>query len=141
MEGTTAKPGASKMKMFIVDDKEENLYMLEALLKGSGYEVASAMNGVEALEKLKEDSFDMIISDILMPQMDGYQLCRKCKKDDTLKKIPFVFYTATYTEKKEEEFGLSLGAVHEGRCRIAHDAKQVLLSGIRGPRLCAIQKG
>jgi len=109
-EGTTIKRGKSEMKMFIVDDKEENLYLLEALLTGKGYEVASAMDGVEALERLKEDSFDMIISDILMPKMDGFQLCRECKKDDMLKKIPFVFYTATYTEKKDEEFGLSLGA-------------------------------
>ncbi len=98
------------MKMLIVDDREENLYMLESLLKGKGYEVASAMNGVEALERLKEDSFDMIISDILMPKMDGFQLCRECKGDDTLKKIPFVFYTASYSDKKDEEFGLSLGA-------------------------------
>ncbi|GAF73738.1 unnamed protein product, partial [marine sediment metagenome] len=99
------------MKMLIVDDKKGNLYLLEALLKGKGYEVASAMNGVEALERLQKDTFDMIISDILMPRMDGFRLCRECKSDDTLKKIPFVFYTATYTENKDEEFGLSLGAV------------------------------
>lgn len=101
---------ASEMKILIVDDREENLYMLESLLKGSGYEVASAMDGVEALERLQKDSFDMIIADILMPRMDGFQLCRECKKDDTLKKIPFIFYTASYTNKKDEEFGLSLGA-------------------------------
>ena len=97
------------MRILIVDDIEENLYLLETLLKGSGYEVLTAKDGVEALSRLKEKSIDMIISDILMPKMDGFQLCRECKKDISLKKIPFIFYTATYTEKKDEEFALSLG--------------------------------
>jgi len=98
------------MKILIVDDIEVNLELLEARLEGSGYEVAYARNGIEALDKLKSASIDMIISDILMPRMDGFQLCRECKKDDTLRKIPFMFYTATYTDKKDEEFALSLGA-------------------------------
>ena len=98
------------MKILIVDDMEMNLELLEARLEGKGYEVISAKNGVEALEKLKKDSFAMIISDILMPKMDGFQLCRECKGDNTLRKIPFIFYTATYTDKKDKEFALSLGA-------------------------------
>jgi len=68
------------MKILIVDDKEENLYLLETLLKGNDYETILAKNGVEALDKLRKDSMDMIISDILMPRMDGFQLCRECKK-------------------------------------------------------------
>ena len=98
------------MKILIVDDKEENLYLLETLFKGKGYEVVTAKDGVEALQKLREETLDMIISDILMPKMDGYQLCKECKKDDNLKKIPFIFYTATYTDKKDEDFALGLGA-------------------------------
>jgi len=98
------------MRILIVDDIEENLYLLESLLKGSRYEVVTAKDGVEALEKLKEGPINMIVSDILMPKMDGFQFCRECKKDDSLKKLPFIFYTATYTEKKDEEFALSLGA-------------------------------
>ena len=98
------------MKILIVDDEDQNLYLLESLLKGSGYQVVSARNGVEALERLKQESIDMIISDILMPKMDGFQFCRECKGDDKLRMIPFVFYTAAYTEKKDEEFALSLGA-------------------------------
>ena len=98
------------MKILIVDDIEENLYLLEVLLKGSGYEVVTAEDGVEALQKIKKETIGMIISDILMPRMDGFQLCRECKKDDSLKKIPFIFYTATYTDKKDEDFALNLGA-------------------------------
>jgi len=101
---------AKKIKILIVDDIRENLYLLETILKHDGYDVVSAKNGVEALEKLKKDSVDLIVSDILMPKMDGFQLCRECKSDNKLRKIPFIFYTATYTEKKDKEFALNLGA-------------------------------
>ena len=100
------------MKILSVDDKIENLYLLESMLKGAscGYEVVSAHNGLEALQKLEQEQFDLIISDILMPQMDGFELCRKVKKQPALRHIPFIFYTATYTEKKDRELGLRLGA-------------------------------
>jgi signal transduction histidine kinase/DNA-binding response OmpR family regulator len=89
---------------------KENLYLLDAMLKGSGYDAVSAINGKEALEKLRAEEFDMIISDILMPVMDGFTLCRECKGDEKLKGIPFIFYTATYKDKRDEELALKLGA-------------------------------
>ncbi len=97
-------------RALIVDDIKENLYLLESLLKGYGYATVTANNGAEALGLGLKEPPDIIIADILMPVMDGYTLCREWKKEDTLKNIPFVFYTATYTHPKDGEFALSLGA-------------------------------
>ncbi len=98
------------MKILAVDDNSENLEMMMILLKSRNYQVQYAHNGQEALEILRNEHFDLIISDILMPVMDGFQFCRECKKDDRLKNILFVFYTATYIDRKDKEFALSLGA-------------------------------
>lgn len=97
-------------KLLIVDDNTQNLYMLETLLKTNGFEVVQAVNGTEALELARTAPPDLIISDILMPEMDGFSLCRAWRSDEQLKKIPFIFYTATYTDPKDERFALSLGA-------------------------------
>lgn len=97
-------------KTLIVDDNFQNLYLLESILKGTGYSVITARNGSEALDLAKKEKPDIIISDILMPVMDGFEFCRKCREDESLKVIPFIFYTATYTEPRDEEFALSLGA-------------------------------
>ncbi len=98
------------MNILVIDDKDDARYFLEVLLKGKGHHVFSATNGKEALEVLKADNIELIISDILMPDMDGFEFCKIIKNDDTLKRIPFIFYTATYVDKKDEEFALSLGA-------------------------------
>jgi len=116
------------MKILIVDDLEENLYLMEVMLKAKGYDVVSAKNGFEALDRLEEDSVDLIVSDILMPKMDGYGLCRKVKTDKKLREIPFIFYTATYTSKKDEEFALSLGA---DRFIIKPEQPEVFLEAIK----------
>ena len=81
------------MKILIVDDNKQNLLLLEAMLNGGRHAVVSAGNGIEALEKLGREKFDLIISDILMPGMDGFKLCVKCKEDEKLRAIPFIFNT------------------------------------------------
>lgn len=97
-------------RILIVDDNQQNLYMLEILIQSQGYVVLQAENGAEALELARRDPPDLIISDILMPVMDGFALCREWKRDEQLNSVPFVFYTATYTDPQDEEFALSLGA-------------------------------
>ncbi|MDA3814356.1 MAG: response regulator [Candidatus Cloacimonetes bacterium] len=98
------------IKILLVDDNEENLYLLQSLFDTNGYSTIIAKNGANALSTMQNDLPDLIISDILMPVMDGFQFCKKVMADNKLKNIPFVFYTATYTSKKDEEFALKLGA-------------------------------
>ena len=100
-----------KYSVLIVDDQKDNRLFLRKIVESRKYEVIEAENGKIALEHALNKVPDLIISDILMPVMDGYKLCIEVKKDEKLKNVPFIFYTATYTEKKDEEFALSLGAV------------------------------
>ena len=98
------------MKILLVDDLDANLKLLELVLGSQGHRATLAMNGQEALAKARQDPPDLIISDILMPVMDGYALCRAWGEDPALRKIPFIFYTATYLTEEDEAFALSLGA-------------------------------
>ena len=97
-------------RVLIVDDKEENVYYLRALLEAHGCEVVSARHGAEALTLARQAPPDVVISDLLMPVMDGYTLLRNWKADARLKGKPFIVYTATYTEPEDERLALSLGA-------------------------------
>ncbi len=96
--------------ILVVDDNGQNQYMLEALLGGSGYEVITATDGAQALAMARDRPPSVVISDILMPIMDGFTLCRHWKTDDRLQQIPFIFYTATYTDANDEAFARDLGA-------------------------------
>ena len=96
--------------ILIVDDQPDNVYLLEKQLEGHGFKTITAKHGIEGLKLLDENKIDMIISDILMPEMDGFLFCRTCKKHRVFQKIPFLFYTASYLDHEDEKFGLALGA-------------------------------
>lgn len=98
------------MKVLVVDDNPGNREILEMKLKARGFQPETAPHGRAALEKLRSQGYNLIISDLLMPEMDGYQLLYTVKTDQVLKKIPFVVYTATYTEKKDMDLALAMGA-------------------------------
>jgi len=97
-------------RILIADDNAQNLYLLETMLKSNGYEVISTRNGSEAIESALKNPPDIIVTDILMPVMDGFELCRRWEANERLSQIPFIFFTATYTDLKDEQFALSLGA-------------------------------
>lgn len=98
------------LKILIVDDQVDNNYVLRVLLEGHGYEVIEALNGTEALRLGRLHQPDLVISDLLMPIMDGFTLLRHWMQDAQLKQIPFLVYTATYREPEDEKLALSLGA-------------------------------
>lgn len=98
------------MKILIAEDDENSRHLLEDVLSSEGYEVVSFDNGLKALSYLQVEPVDLIVSDILMPELDGYGLCRALKQNISLQKIPFIFYTATYTTAQDERFAIALGA-------------------------------
>ena len=98
------------MKLLIADDNATNLRLLRAQLEAEGHEVVDARNGVEALDLLRAQRFDGVISDILMPEMDGYRLCLEVRKDADLLALPFVLYTSTYNSPADRALALKVGA-------------------------------
>jgi len=96
--------------ILIVDDIKVNLKVLEVLLTRNGYNTTSALSGKDALSLLQIKPIDLIISDILMPGMDGFQFCRLCKLDENLKHIPVIFYSSTHTESTARKLARKVGA-------------------------------
>ncbi len=102
-------PTKSKSKILIVDDEPLNVILLTGILKGLG-EVISATNGEDALAMIRAEAPDLIVLDVVMPGIDGHEVCRRLKADEATQAIPVIF--ATGNDKQEDEaFGLELGAV------------------------------
>ena len=98
-----------KVHILVVEDSLTQAAKLEHLLAGHGYDVSTAKDGKEALELLKNEKPDLIISDIIMPVMDGYELCRTVKADSTLSRIPVILLTSL-SNPEEVINGLKCGA-------------------------------
>ena len=98
------------MRVLVVDDDPAGRMLLETIFASAGHATTSASDGVEALEHARGSAFDVLVTDILMPRMDGYQLCREWKGDPGLCAAPVVFYTATYTAPEDREFADEVGA-------------------------------
>ena len=90
------------MHILVLDDHEMNRKLIRACLEAEGFTVTTAEDGVEGLDTLEKQKFDAIISDILMPRMDGYAFCHEVRQSQSFHAIPFIFYTATYTSASDE---------------------------------------
>ncbi len=90
----------NKEKVLVVDDYVQNVELLQEVLNVGGYEVSTAYNGEEALKKAHQEKPDLILLDIMMPKMDGYQVCEALRNAADTKDIPIIFVTAK-TEVKD----------------------------------------
>ena len=99
-----------KKKILVADDEPDVLFMTAFSLRTvGGFEVIEARNGLEALERAQQEPPDLIVLDIKMPRMNGYDACRRMKEITALKDVPIIFLSAK-GQRQEVEDGLSLGA-------------------------------
>jgi len=97
-----------KGKILIVDDVPKNIQMAMNILKNEGHHMFYAQSGKRALELIAENEFDLILLDIMMPEMNGYEVCKILKEEDATKNIPIVFLSgkdATSDIEEAYEYG------------------------------------
>jgi DNA-binding response OmpR family regulator len=95
-------------KILIVDDDELVLIALKELLKAEHYEVRTCSRGAEALTTIDQEDFDLLILDIIMPEMDGFELCREIRKKIPYQEKPIIFLTAK-NQEEDKKRGLEAG--------------------------------
>ena len=96
-------------KILIVEDEEDLVKLLTLQLKNAGYDVVSAKDGQEGLEKVRAEMPDLVLLDVMMPKIDGFQVCRLLKFDNQFKHIPIIMLTARGLPK-DEKTGAEVGA-------------------------------
>lgn len=101
---------ASKKKILIVDDVPKNIELAANILQTKDYNITFAKSGPIALEKIRSIDFDLILLDVMMPEMDGFEVCKILKDDEATKDIPVIFVTAK-SETENVVKGFELGAV------------------------------
>jgi PleD family two-component response regulator len=128
-------------KIFIVEDDLDLAEMLSAYFRAQGYEVSNAVRGVDAVHAISEETPDIVVLDIRLPDIDGYEVCRRIRRSRRTQNIPVIFLT----EKREREdklAGLELGAVdyitkpfdiQELRLRVRNSLRRMRLSTLLNP--------
>ncbi|MBF8248265.1 MAG: Response regulator [Bacteroidetes bacterium] len=98
------------VNILLVDDENTGREVLSLALQERGFHTFQAEDGQKALEALEGGQFDVVISDVLMPRMDGYRLCYEVRKVERWRSLPFIIYTGTYTTIEDERLGMEFGA-------------------------------
>jgi CheY-like chemotaxis protein len=98
------------MRILVVDDSSPHRRLLTALFGRAGHEVLTAGDGIVALELLEREPIDAVVSDVRMPKMDGFQLCRTLRQDPRWRRLPFIFYSSIFIGDPAHAFGRDLGA-------------------------------
>jgi CheY-like chemotaxis protein len=98
------------MNILVVDDIAANRKLLRVQLEAEGFGVVEAADGIDALEVLTHERVDAVLSDILMPRMDGYRLCHEVRKNAKFRNLRFVLYSSTYTSPADVSLGDTVGA-------------------------------
>jgi class 3 adenylate cyclase len=109
LKPAATQPAPDRGFVLVVDDEEQNRSLLRDPLEARGYEIAEAENGLQALEKVAGRPPDVILLDLMMPKMDGFEVCRRLKKDSKTAHIPILMATAL-SERKERLMGIQAGA-------------------------------
>lgn len=97
-------------RILIADDSYDARYLLRTVLAHAGHEVTEAVDGAEALKLARAAHFDLLISDGLMPVMDGFRLCLELRRDAKLCSLPFIFLTASFTQSDDLQLASAMGA-------------------------------
>jgi CheY-like chemotaxis protein len=98
------------MRILVVDDSSPHRRLLTALFGRAGHEVLTASDGVAALDLLEGQRIDAVVSDVRMPKMDGFQLCRAIRSDPRWRRLPFIFYSSIFIGDPAQNFGRDIGA-------------------------------
>ena len=98
-----------KERILVVDDEENIVELVKFNLEAEGYEVLVAYDGQSAWEMMQKESIDLIVLDLMLPQIDGLDICRRVRNDDNLRKLPIIMLTAK-GEEVDRVLGLELGA-------------------------------
>lgn len=97
-------------KILVVDDEPEIVRVILKIMEARGHEVTTAIDGPTALEKVQEAAPDVIILDLNLPKMDGFEVCQRLKSNPDTRHIPVVMMTAAYVRVEDAEHGTALGA-------------------------------